>query len=133
MKKIGITGQGGFIGRHLYNTLALNPEEFERIPFESIFFEKDEAMDTFVTKCDVIIHLAAMNRHNDPNIIYKTNIELVNKLILSLERTKSQAHVLISSSSQEERGNLYGKSKKEGRILLSLTSLAHLDLPIIIL
>tara|TARA_R110002051_G_scaffold223996_1_gene287172 strand:- start:3196 stop:4314 length:1119 start_codon:yes stop_codon:yes gene_type:complete len=119
MKKIGITGQGGFIGRHLYNTLALNPEEFERIPFESIFFEKDEAMDTFVTKCDVIIHLAAMNRHNDPNIIYKTNIELVNKLILSLERTKSQAHVLISSSSQEERGNLYGKSKKEGRILLS--------------
>jgi UDP-2-acetamido-2,6-beta-L-arabino-hexul-4-ose reductase len=40
-------------------------------------------------------------------------------LIASLERTKSKAHVLISSSSQEERDNLYGKSKKEGRELLA--------------
>jgi UDP-2-acetamido-2,6-beta-L-arabino-hexul-4-ose reductase len=39
-------------------------------------------------------------------------------LISSLERTNSIPHVLISSSSQEEINNLYGKSKKEGRLLL---------------
>ena len=39
-------------------------------------------------------------------------------MISSLERTNSTPHVLISSSSQEERDNLYGKSKKEGRLLL---------------
>jgi UDP-2-acetamido-2,6-beta-L-arabino-hexul-4-ose reductase len=42
---------------------------------------------------------------------------LVTKLIASLERTSSKAHVLFSSSTQEERDNLYGKSKKEGREL----------------
>jgi UDP-2-acetamido-2,6-beta-L-arabino-hexul-4-ose reductase len=119
MKKIGITGQGGFIGQHLFNTLGLHPEEFERIDFEDNFFNEEELMDKFVIQCDVIVHLAAMNRHNDPNVIYETNIKLVKQLISSLERTNSKAHILMSSSSQEEKDNLYGKSKKEGRTLLS--------------
>ena len=119
MKKIGITGQNGFIGQHLYNTLGLHPEEFQRVDFDKVFFENEEKFDQFVSQCDVIVHLAAMNRHNDPNVIYKTNIELVKKLTASLERTKSKAHILMSSSSQEENDNLYGKSKKEGRTLLS--------------
>ena len=42
MKKIGITGQNGFVGRHLYNTLGLFPEEFERIDFQKDFFEDSE-------------------------------------------------------------------------------------------
>ncbi|MEX0995994.1 MAG: NAD-dependent epimerase/dehydratase family protein [Flavobacteriaceae bacterium] len=119
MIKIGITGQNGFIGTHLYNTLGLTPEKYERIPFETSFFEDPSKMDTFVSSCDAIVHLAAMNRHNDPNTLYKTNIALVEKLIAALNRTKSRPHVLISSSTQEERDNLYGKSKKEGRELLS--------------
>ena len=32
--KVGITGQNGFVGKHLYNTLGLLPEEFERVDFE---------------------------------------------------------------------------------------------------
>jgi len=117
--KVGITGQNGFIGTHLYNTLALQPEVFERIPFERSFFENESELDAFVSNCDVIVHLAALNRHNESEVIYKTNINLVKTLISSLERTKSQAHVIISSSSQEEKDNLYGKSKKEGRELLA--------------
>jgi UDP-2-acetamido-2,6-beta-L-arabino-hexul-4-ose reductase len=119
MLKIGITGQNGFVGTHLYNTLGLQPEVFERIPFERSFFESQETLDEFVSKCDVIVHLAALNRHNEPEVIYDTNVSLVKTLVGSLERTNSKAHVLISSSSQEERDNLYGKSKKEGRELLT--------------
>jgi len=119
MKKIGITGQNGFIGQYLYNILGLYTEEFERVNFEKSFFKQENDLDNFVSKCDVIIHLAAMNRHNDPNVIYSTNLGLVSKLIASLERTKSQAHIIMSSSSQEEKANLYGKSKKEGRLLFS--------------
>ncbi|MEC5171965.1 NAD-dependent epimerase/dehydratase family protein [Chryseobacterium nepalense] len=119
MKKIGITGQNGFVGSHLYNTLGLSPDKFERIHFERDFFENEEKLDEFVAQCDVIVHLAAMNRHPDPEVIYRNNIELVKKLITSLEKTKSKAHVLFSSSSQEERDNLYGKSKKEGRQFLA--------------
>ena len=116
--KVGVTGQDGFVGKHLYNTLGLNPDEFQRIEFNIEYFQNEQLMDEFVAKCDIIVHLAAMNRHPDPEIIYNTNIELVNKLIQSLNNTDSKAHVLFSSSSQEERDNLYGKSKKEGRELL---------------
>lgn len=117
--KIGITGQEGFVGKHLYHTIGLFEEEFERIPFERSFFEDEEKLQHFVAKCDVIVHLAAMNRHHDADVIYQTNVGLVNKLIAALTATNSKAHVLFSSSSQEERDNLYGKSKREGRSLLA--------------
>ena len=118
MLKIGITGQAGFVGTHLYNTIALFPEEFQRIDFRKEFFENDELLNDFVSQCDVIVHLAAMNRHNDPQVIYDTNLGLVQKLVKSLKATNSKSHVLFSSSTQEERDNLYGKSKKEGRELM---------------
>jgi UDP-2-acetamido-2,6-beta-L-arabino-hexul-4-ose reductase len=119
MTTIGITGNHGFVGYHLYQTIFLLKEEFTLINFERSFFDDAQNLDSFVASCDVIIHLAALNRHNEPEIIYKTNISLVKKLIGSLERTSSKAHLIISSSTQEERDNLYGKSKKEGRLLLS--------------
>ncbi|MEO8234889.1 MAG: NAD-dependent epimerase/dehydratase family protein [Flavobacterium sp.] len=118
MLKVGITGQAGFVGKHLYNTLGLFSEEFERIDFEKYFFEDENKLNDFVSQCDVIVHLAAMNRHNDPQIIYDTNLGLVQKLVSALTKTKSKAHVLFSSSTQEEKDNLYGKSKKEGRELM---------------
>lgn len=117
--KIGITGQTGFIGTHLYNTLGLNADKYERIAFRDEYFQKEETLDAFVKQCDVIVHLAAMNRHNDPDVLYKTNIELVQKLIGSMERTETRPYVIMSSSLQEERDNLYGRSKREGRELFN--------------
>lgn len=118
MLKIGITGQAGFIGSHLYNYLGLSPEKYERIPFKKEYFDDAKALDVFVESCDVIVHLAAMNRHSDQNFIYETNVSLVEKLIKALERTNSNPHIIFSSSTQEEKDNLYGKSKREGRIAL---------------
>jgi UDP-2-acetamido-2,6-beta-L-arabino-hexul-4-ose reductase len=117
MLKIGITGQTGFVGTHLYNTLGLFPAKYERVPFEDTFFEDDEKLKEFVRSCNVIVHLAAMNRHNDPKAIYETNLKLVKQLIVACESTNSTPHILFSSSTQEEKDNLYGKSKKEGRQL----------------
>lgn len=117
-KRIGITGQNGFVGLHLYNTLGLFPEEFERVAFQKEFFDTELLLDSFVSSCDVIIHLAALNRHESEQVIYDTNVGLVDKLVGALQRTKSKAHVMISSSTQEERDNLYGKSKREGREML---------------
>ena len=118
MLKVGITGQTGFVGTHLYNTLGLYPQKFTRIHFEDEFFQNKSNLENFVSECDAIVHLAAMNRHNNPQVIYETNIGLVKQLISACELTKSKPHILFSSSTQEERDNLYGKSKKEGRELL---------------
>jgi len=118
MIKIGITGQAGFIGTHLYNFFGLK-KEFIRIPFYDDYFADPSKLEAFVGQCDVIVHLAALNRHNDPQVIYDTNIELVRKLISAMESTGNRPHVLFSSSTQEERDNVFGKSKREGRKLLA--------------
>ena len=118
MIKIGITGQAGFVGTHLYNELGLLTDDFVRIPFQDSFFSEEQRLRDFVKQCDVIVHLAAMNRHSDSQVIYKTNLRLVNQLIAAMEAEKVTPHVLFSSSSQEERDNEYGRSKREGRELL---------------
>jgi UDP-2-acetamido-2,6-beta-L-arabino-hexul-4-ose reductase len=119
MLNIGITGQAGFIGTHLYNFFGLKKETVVRIPFEDKFFEDNSKLEEFVKQCDVIIHLAALNRHNDPQTIYDTNISLVKKLLNALDNTGSRPQILFSSSTQEERENMFGKSKREGRELLA--------------
>ena len=118
MIKIGITGQEGFIGTHLYNFWGLN-KEVKLIDFSKSFFENQKLLQDFVKQCDVIVHLAAMNRHNDPFVIYDTNVLLVQQLINAMEKEKVNPHILFSSSTQEEKDNPYGNSKKEGRKLLS--------------
>ncbi|MEP0212623.1 MAG: NAD-dependent epimerase/dehydratase family protein [Cellulophaga sp.] len=114
MKKIGITGQAGFVGNHLYNTLSLD-EKVTLIPFERAFFSDKEKLENFVASCDVIVHLAAMNRHEDANVIYNTNTALVDDLLAACVSKNVTPHILFSSSSQETKENLYGKSKKEGK------------------
>ena len=116
IKKVGITGQAGFMGTHLYNYLNLK-EDIETIPFEDAFFDDEAVLEDFVKKCDVIVHLAAMNRHEDQQVIYDTNINLVEKLIAACEQTNSKPHILFSSSTQEKQDNLYGQSKQKGREL----------------
>lgn len=119
MIKVGITGQAGFIGTHLYNYLGLKTDEVTRIPFEDAIFSDHFRLEEFVKQCDVVVHLAALNRHHDPQTIYETNILLVRKLISALENTNSKPHIIFSSSTQEERDNVFGKSKREGRELFA--------------
>jgi len=114
MKQIGITGQAGFVGTHLFNLLKTK-KDVVAIPFEDAYFEKQALLIDFVKQCDVIVHLAAVNRCNSQAELYKTNIRLVDQLIEAIQTANVSPHVIFSSSTQEERDNLYGKSKREGR------------------
>ena len=118
MTKVGITGQPGFMGTHLFNLLGPQ-KDIERIPFKDEFFADEAQLRSFVRQCDAVVHLAAMNRHPDPQVIYDTNVRLVKQLISAMEAEKVTPHVLFSSSTQEERDNLYGASKREGRRLFA--------------
>jgi len=117
MIKVGITGQTGFMGTHLFNFLGLQ-KDIERVPFKDEYFSSENELQNFVKQCDAIVHLAAMNRHGDPQVIYDTNIKLVEQLLQACDATHSIPHILFSSSTQENRGNLYGKSKLDGRKML---------------
>ncbi len=119
MKKItvSITGQTGFVGTHLYNFLRLN-KYFEVIDFKDEYFQDQSKLEKIISQCDAVVHLAAMNRHKDDDILFSTNVELVEKLIKACNNTRSTPHILFSSSTQEERDNPYGRSKFKGRELL---------------
>ena len=113
--RVGITGQGGFMGGHLYNFLGTKLEKIKRIRFKRNYFDDEVELQSFVKSCDVIVHIAGMNRHADEQVLYKTNVELVHKLVNACVVTKSIPKIIFSSSTQEEIDNLYGKSKRDGR------------------
>jgi len=117
MIKVGITGQSGFMGSHLFNYLKTK-NSIELINFKKGYFDNYDKLQEFVKKCDVIVHLAAMNRHLDPQVIYDTNINLVNKLTKACDVVNVAPKIIFSSSTQEGLENPYGKSKKEGRLHL---------------
>ena len=119
MIRVGVTGSNGFIGWHLCQTLKLNPDNFQLIDFKRSWFDFNLDLDKFVSNCDVIVHLAGLNRHSDEITIYETNVGLANKLVDAFKRTNYKGQVLFSSSIQEERNNVFGNSKKEARTIFS--------------
>ena len=125
MLRVGITGQVGFLGTHFFNTLGLYPAEFERVPFDDAYFQSEDALEDFVSACDVIVHLAAVNRCESMQMLYDTNVGLVRHLIGALEKVGATPHVVFSSSTQEERDNLYGQSKRDGRKMLEAWAASH--------
>ena len=60
--KITITGQEGFIGYHLKNTLKYKYPSFELLDFEKKLFNDTKRLDEIISSVDLIIHLAGVNR-----------------------------------------------------------------------
>ncbi len=119
MKKIGITGQSGFIGSYLYNTLKLDCDNYRIVEFHRDNFNNEAALEAFVKECDIIVHLAGVNRHANADVIYQANIDLATKLADAIKRAGSAAHIIFSSSIQEGKDNVYGNAKKAARMILA--------------
>lgn len=107
---IGITGQAGFIGYHL--TSYLQQKNFYVIPINKEDFLSNQNLCKAIQNCNVIIHLAGMNRGPDTEV-YDCNTRLASQLINALEESNLKPAIIFASSTQEEMGNLYGQSKKE--------------------
>lgn len=125
MIRVGITGQPGFVGTHLFEALGQQPEKFKRIPFEDAFFEDELKLRAFVKQCDVIVHLAAMMRSPIEGEVYRVNMHLVHQFIDAMDAEKVAPCILFSSSIQEGNGSEYGRCKQEGRELLENWAKGH--------
>ena len=106
MKKINI-------GYHLSTHLKYIDDKLNFIACPKNYFSDNKKLENFVSKCDVIVHLAAKNRGENDEIL-SNNISLVDQLISALGKCRNKKHLIFASSTQESSRNAYGKSKIEG-------------------
>ena len=114
--KIGITGMIGFVGTHLRDRLY-REQDIEVLPFADEYYEQPENFIEFAKNADVIVHLAGVNRH-EPDVVYRKNIELMEKLLEYVDISGNKPYIIFSSSTQIERDNPYGKGKKRAMEIL---------------
>lgn len=113
--KVTITGQEGFIGYHLYNSIKYKLQDIQIIDFNKNLFKDDKKIDKVISETDIIIHLAGINRSEDQNYLFDQNISLGKKIIYSIKRTNFKGRLIFASSTQEDLNNHYGKAKKTTR------------------
>jgi len=119
--KIGITGQDGFIGYHLAKTIKYKFDKYTIVPFERKIFGNSKLLETFVSSCDVIVHLAGVNRASSNEEVYNSNIQINVDLKEALINSSFKGHLIFASSFQEDSNSMYGKAKKESRVFLEQT------------
>jgi UDP-2-acetamido-2,6-beta-L-arabino-hexul-4-ose reductase len=119
MIRTGITGINGFIGSNLRRYLAYFGEGIEIVEFSRDWFDQPDRMDAFLASCDVVVHLAAVNRHPDPGFVEHRNLEISERLLEALERTGHTPDLIFASSTQEDRDTPYARAKRRSRKILA--------------
>lgn len=105
-----ITGAGGFIGKNLVATLR------QQGYGDLLLFEKGDTPATlrrYAQQAAFVYHLAGINRPKDPGEFYAGNAGLTDTLLGFLEDAQNTAPVLVTSSTQAELDNDYGRSKAQ--------------------
>lgn len=109
--KIFVTGAKGFVGKNL--TARLHYAGYENVVEYDI--DTDPALlDEMCADCDIVIHLAGVNRPKEQSEFMEGNFGFTSRLLETLERHGNKCPVVLSSSTQAELDNPYGKSKLAG-------------------
>ncbi|GGY27435.1 UDP-2-acetamido-2,6-dideoxy-beta-L-talose 4-dehydrogenase [Rhodanobacter panaciterrae] len=107
--KVLITGADGFIGKNLRVALS-EQKDFEVLPVTRATDELELAQ--VIAKADAVVHLAGVNRPQDPAEFTAGNADFTARLCRLLRATARAIPVAFASSIQAERDNAYGSSKR---------------------
>ena len=107
--RVLVTGAGGFLGWHL-RCLLSTLKGIEQIPLDHGQFEDDETLGRAVAGCDVVAHLAGVNR-GEPGAIMRENTRIARRLTEAMEARGVSPSVIFASSTHIFRGTEYGESK----------------------
>lgn len=112
--KILVTGAKGFIGKNL--VFHLKEQGFDVLTFDALDNEIVE-LPVLVNQSDFIVHLAGINRPNNVEQ-FDDNFESTKTIIELVKQAKKSIPIIYSSSTQAEKDNSYGRSKKKAEDLL---------------
>lgn len=106
--KIVVTGSNGFIGRNLCAFLR----EHDQYEVHEVHRDTpDKVLKSHLSTADFLFHLAGINRPQDISEFSTGNIELTKFIVDTLRMFKRHIPIVLSSSTQVEQNNPYGKSK----------------------
>lgn len=114
--KVLITGADGFIGKNLRVALG-ERESFSVLPVTRHSSAAD--LEAAVAEADAVIHLAGVNRPQDPAEFTTGNADFTATLASMLAASGRAVPVAFASSIQAERDNPYGASKRQAEAHLA--------------
>jgi UDP-2-acetamido-2,6-beta-L-arabino-hexul-4-ose reductase len=110
-----VTGSEGFLGRNLISRLGLlEGVDTIRVDVDTSQTEIEGAL----RRCDVIFHLAGVNRPSDPNEFQKVNRDFTQEMCAKLAELKRSPRIVFSSSIQAALESPYGASKRAAEEVL---------------
>lgn len=113
--KILITGSNGFIAKNLIMELK------NRKYGELLLCNRDtssEKLEQYIEECDVLIHLAGVNRPLDEAEYYTGNVGFTKDIVKLLKNKHKKLPVIYSSTVIDTRHKAYGVSKREAEKIL---------------
>ena len=118
-KKIAVAGSEGFIGSHVLKQLR-SGGMFEGVAVPRVLWDSPAELSALLAECDAVIMLAGVSRSDDGELLYRTNMELVQKLIAALSETSCR--VIFGSTTHEAKQTFYHASKRDGGALLAASA-----------
>ena len=117
--KVLITGAGGFVGKNLQLHLT------ERKDVEVVCFTREQSvaqLPNLLQGVDFVLHLAGVNRPQDPQEFVTGNVDLTQALCQAVSAiavaSGKKVPVVYTSSTQADLDNPYGLSKRGAEIAL---------------
>lgn len=122
--KVLITGANGFVGKNLQLNLTARQD------VQVVCFTRHDdvaQLPTLLQGVDFVFHLAGVNRPQDPQEFIAGNVDVTLALCKAVcaiaELTGKKVPIVYTSSTQAERDNPYGKSKRQAEdALLALAN-----------
>jgi len=115
MKNILVTGAAGFLGQNLCVHLMRRDD----VVVNQYDVDTPETeLRNFVKEADVIFHLAGINRPENVEDFEKGNAGFTQTLVDLLDQANHKPHIIVSSSTQAELDNPYGRSKRHAEMIL---------------
>jgi len=108
--RILVTGAKGFVGRNL--CLALSVSRPDDTVWACDLDTPRVTLEGWLDACDVVIHLAGVNRPQDPAEFRTGNTLFTEDLLARLAARSTPCPVALASSTQAALENDYGRSKK---------------------
>ncbi|HET9034107.1 MAG TPA: NAD-dependent epimerase/dehydratase family protein [Dokdonella sp.] len=108
--KILVTGADGFIGQNL--CIVLSEQEGVEVLRVSRT-TSDSALEALAGQADAVIHLAGVNRPQDPADFAAGNADFTKRLCNLVSKAGRAIPIAFASSIQAERDNPYGTSKRQ--------------------